>query len=826
MTAGALSHLRLVELGSGFASAYTAKLLADLGADVVKIEPPGGDATRKLGPFPAVGQIPRRAECSCISTPTSEGSCSTLGQPADLPAPRQPPRPRRRSHSRLRARRAGALRSRSRTWCSAVGRGSSRRRLHPSDCRGPHRDYRAYDLNLWNAGGIACLNGGGPGTDDLPPLRTFGYQSTFQAGLNAAVASLGAIFARETSGDGQHVEVSAQEALVTILELTYPFWPYCQMTASRLGNKPIQPLDFFECRDGWVFLCAVEEHQWKTFVEIMGSPEWAALDIFADRLQRAANWDALKPMIASWMAEQTVQELYQLLQRRRVPIAPVSTMGDLLSSKHLNARGFFVSFTRPRAGARRTPGAPYLLSRTPWTLRRPAPLLGEHTAEVLRDDSHEARAMNDKPLSRDPRRRFQLGLGGAVLHPPARASRRGRDPRRVSRATVRHSLIPPFADSQPGLNRSGYFNQYNQGKRSLTLNLKHPRALDVARRLITRSDVVAENFANGVMDRMGLGYEEVRQAAARRHHGLDLRLRPLAAPSRTSCRMGRRRCRWPVSRPSRDTRAGHRCTSASPTATLRPASRRASPCSPRSATANEPVKGNSSTSRSGKPPRRLLPDALFEFEMNGAPAGARRKSPSPNGSSRGFPLGRTGSLGLDCGRHGRGMAIALFRSSAPASSSTDRASPPLADRKRHEDEIEARLTRWTTTLPRRRSNAAASSCGGRGVPGDDQSGSRRGPSPEWSGILRRRAPSGGRKATSRGNPLEAFPNALCRHRPRALSRAAQPAKSSAKSSATPSPRSKRSPPTACSVERSGLVAARRRRTAGSSRNARRFCAPP
>jgi len=65
--------------------------------------------------------------------------------------------------------------------------------------------------------------------------------------------------------------------------------------------------------------------------------------------------------------------------------------------------------------------------------------------------------------------------------------------------------IPPFADFQPGLNRSGYFNQYNQGKRSLTLNLKHPRALDVARRLVTRSDVVAENFANGVMERMGLG---------------------------------------------------------------------------------------------------------------------------------------------------------------------------------------------------------------------------------------------------------------------------------------------------------------------------------
>ena len=384
MTAAALSHLRLVELGSGLASAYTAKLLADLGADVVKIEPPAGDATRKLGPFPR-GQVdPETSGMFLYLNANKRGIVLDLGSAADRArfgklvdradllihdvAPAE--------LGRYGLEQQEVLRDRPRLVTTAIS---------PFGLSGPYRDYRAYDLNLWNAGGLACLNGGGPGTDDLPPLRTFGHQALFQVGLNAAVASLGAIFARETTGAGQNIEVSAQESLVTILELTYPFWPYCQMIASRLGNKPIQPLDFFECRDGWVFLCAVEEHQWKTFVETMGSPEWAGLDIFGDRLQRAANWDALKPMIAAWMAEQTVQELYQLLQRRRVPIAPVSTMGDLWSSKHLNARGFFVSFQHPRAGAYRAPGAPYLLSRTPWTLRRPAPLLGEHTAEILRE---------------------------------------------------------------------------------------------------------------------------------------------------------------------------------------------------------------------------------------------------------------------------------------------------------------------------------------------------------------------------------------------------------------------------------------------------------
>ncbi|MGH7856779.1 MAG: CoA transferase, partial [Candidatus Binatia bacterium] len=103
----------------------------------------------------------------------------------------------------------------------------------------------------------------------------------------------------------------------------------------------------------------------------------------APRRRRGANWDALKLMIAEWMVEQSVEELYQLLQKRRVPLAPVSTMGDLLSSKHLNARGFFVSFATPAGRTYRYPGAPYLFSRTPWQLRRPAPRLGEHRSEVM-----------------------------------------------------------------------------------------------------------------------------------------------------------------------------------------------------------------------------------------------------------------------------------------------------------------------------------------------------------------------------------------------------------------------------------------------------------
>jgi crotonobetainyl-CoA:carnitine CoA-transferase CaiB-like acyl-CoA transferase len=252
----------------------------------------------------------------------------------------------------------------------------------PFGLTGPHADYRASDLVLWSAGGAATLNGD-PGHPELPPLKPFGDQAGFQAGLNAAIPTLAALLARETTGLGDHIDVSAQEAVASILELTLEFWPYCGLVASRLGAKPIQPLCFMECRDGWIFICCVEEHQWRTLVEIMGEPEWAHLELFENRLARGANFDALQVFLQEWCAEQSVVELYEKAQRRRVPLAPVSSMGDLLASPHLKTRGFFAVIDQPGLGEITIPGAPYRLSRTPWTLRRPAPRLGQHTAEVL-----------------------------------------------------------------------------------------------------------------------------------------------------------------------------------------------------------------------------------------------------------------------------------------------------------------------------------------------------------------------------------------------------------------------------------------------------------
>jgi CoA:oxalate CoA-transferase len=155
------------------------------------------------------------------------------------------------------------------------------------------------------------------------------------------------------------------------------------MIASRHGQKPVHPVGMMRCKDGYIYLCCIFEHHWRSFVEIMGNPEWADEEIFADGPRRAQNWDALKIYLEPWVSQQSVLDLYRKAQERRVPFAPVSTMADLLNSEHLQAREFFVEIAQPVAGTHKYPGAPVKFSQTPWKIRIPAPTLGQHNAEIF-----------------------------------------------------------------------------------------------------------------------------------------------------------------------------------------------------------------------------------------------------------------------------------------------------------------------------------------------------------------------------------------------------------------------------------------------------------
>lgn len=376
---GPLQGIRVIECGHMVGAAYAAKLMSDLGAEVIKVEAPGGDATRRRGPYPGNILHPEKSGTFLylntnklgvtlnLQTPRGQELLHRLATDADLLIQDNPP-----------------------PCLESLGlKYDTLRQLNPRlvmtsispfGQTGPNRDLHMHDLNMWSAGGIIYLSGAG-GRPDLPPLKAFGQQAGYQAGVNAAVGSLGALFSRFSTGKGQHVDISVQECLIAIMENNYVSWPYQQSIASRLGFRLI-PQDVIPCRDGYIYFLAIEDHQWKGALEVMGNPDWADADIFQDFASRSGNWDALKPLLEDWAQDKSVQEVYHAAQAKRVPFAPVSTMGDLFTSEHLKARGFFASIGHPEAGELQYPGAPYRFSASPWALRRPAPCLGQHNEEI------------------------------------------------------------------------------------------------------------------------------------------------------------------------------------------------------------------------------------------------------------------------------------------------------------------------------------------------------------------------------------------------------------------------------------------------------------
>ncbi len=272
---GPLSDLKIVEVGEMVSAPYASKLLADMGAEVIKIERPGaGDRARSRGPFPGGISHPEKSGLFLYLNTNKLGITVDLAQRegfeifekllagADLLIHNVAPPDMDRtglSYERLRK----------------VNPSLIMTSVLPYGLSGPKRDWRAENLNLWCAGGVCYLNGGGPQSGDLPPLKTFGDQAGYQGAVHAAAAAMGAVIARLRDRDGQHIEVSVQESVAAEMEMVFEYWPYIKMIGSRLGQKPLQPVEIFECKDGYIYVCCIEEHQWRAFVDLMGNPEWA-----------------------------------------------------------------------------------------------------------------------------------------------------------------------------------------------------------------------------------------------------------------------------------------------------------------------------------------------------------------------------------------------------------------------------------------------------------------------------------------------------------------------------------------------------------------------
>lgn len=517
---GLLSGISVVECGAGVAAAFGTKLMADLGADVIKVEPPEGDWTRRYGPFPGDKPDPeksglfiylnanKRGVTLDLATKKDRAALDSLLANADLLVHDVAPS-KRESLGLASKQLADAF---PQLVIAAIS---------PFGDSGPYRNWNAYELNVVNAGGWAFLSPGASEFPELPPLKAFGHQGDYQGGLHACVAGLAAYFHRLDSGKGQSIEVSQQECIAAMLEMNLVHYTYAGRETSRLGTRLIGPWKIMETADGNILAVSVEEDQWKRLVEFMGDPEWAHEEIFQDRLARGRNGDALYALMQEWVSGWKTQELYHEAQRRRIPFAAVNNMNDLYANEHLAERGFFAELNQPGLGSIKMPGAPSKYAGG-WSMRTPAPRLGQHNREILEAEKSARPSVSETRPAGAAGAKRELPLAGirvldftwAWAGPfcTLQLAHLGAEVIRIESAkrVCVTRAIPPFADDVAGPNRAGYFNQYNQGKRSITMDLSKPESIRIALELARHCDVVTDNFAAGVMDRLGVGYEKIR----------------------------------------------------------------------------------------------------------------------------------------------------------------------------------------------------------------------------------------------------------------------------------------------------------------------------
>lgn len=375
----ALAGIQVIESAEGIAGPYAGKLLADLGAEVIKIEPPlVGDRARRCGPFPDHVPHPERSGLFLylntnkqgvtlnLDTPTGQQLFLKLIAQADVLIEDHEPdgfAKRGLSYDTLRQHRPELVM----TSVTRFGQ------------NGPHAGFKAYPLTTYHAGGEGYTLPGRLSLKQFPdraPVHAGGGLGEYDSGLCAAVATMGALL----SGLGQHVDVSQQEAL---MNLNRPMVAHHLATGEIIDRQRGYTFGgAMPCRDGYVILRPMEDGHWLGLARAMGREELADDERFRTRPARIKNGEILNRLIIEWTMQQSKVSLYERVAAEGCPVAYFATAEDVVQSPQLAAREFFVSSEHPAIGHVLLPSAPYRLSRTPWALRQPAPLLGQHNREI------------------------------------------------------------------------------------------------------------------------------------------------------------------------------------------------------------------------------------------------------------------------------------------------------------------------------------------------------------------------------------------------------------------------------------------------------------
>lgn len=383
MPAGALDGIKIVELGQMVSAPYCAKLFADYGADVIKVEPPSGDVARRWGPFPDDRPHPEQSGLFFFLNTNKRGI--TL----DVTAARG-----RELLLRL-IERADLLieNNHPSTMRSLQLDHDALRRVNPElvmisitpyGQTGPYAEWNGYDLNAYHLTASGSRYCGRPGE---PPLQHGTFSADFFGAAAGASWGMAALYGRDRVGGGQHLDVSCAEVIAAVFVGGQNIGGYAQDgrfdRRTGIGMSLGAPATILPCKDGHVWMLALEAAQWNGLARVMGNPEWMQLEMFQEMFNRAQNADAMYPLIELWTMEHGKMEIMERCQAEGVPVTAVFTVAEAAAHPHLAERGYVVDLDHPFLGKVRSLGAPFKLPESPGGPTRPAPLLGQHNSEVL-----------------------------------------------------------------------------------------------------------------------------------------------------------------------------------------------------------------------------------------------------------------------------------------------------------------------------------------------------------------------------------------------------------------------------------------------------------
>ena len=381
MNNGLLSGIKVVEYSSFVAGPYCAKLFADLGAEVIKIETPAGDEARKRGPYLNDVADPELSGLYLYNNTNKKGVTLNLESATG-----------REIFKKLMAEADIFIEDQAPGRLAELGLGYDELEkinprlimasITPFGQDGPYCDFKSYYLNTYHSSGGGYVLPAASPNADREPVVGGGYVGESDAGVNAAVSIMSALFWRESGGSGQYIDISKQESQMALERVNIVRFYELGKSPTRYEVNRVRDT-LVHCKDGgYVMIVLHPENQWRGVVEALGNPEWANDDKFNNPKGRETNFGELKVKLNEEAAKYDTNDLFSMIQAKGTACGPANSAKQVFNSPQKKARDYFTTIDHPKAGPLSYPDLPCSNLSISKTEGKGAPLLGQHNEEI------------------------------------------------------------------------------------------------------------------------------------------------------------------------------------------------------------------------------------------------------------------------------------------------------------------------------------------------------------------------------------------------------------------------------------------------------------